>query len=186
MALKSWTKDKIKFAWKKLKEQFFSMPYKDPNDPRKTDNKRLQTDFEYRNTERGFVMLSISRRFKPSAIKYGGHIANGSMDKKEFWRLYMNHIIIMKEKFPESDGRLCKYCEKPFTFKTNLGTRGKGYQGRGTQNHNNFSIDRWDPNLTYQTNNIIFCCCGCNDRKKNSNLKDWENFIRVGKERIND
>ena len=186
MALKSWTKDKIKFAWKKLKEQFFSMPYKDPNDPRKTDARRVQKDYEYMNTERGFVTISISRRFKPSVVRYGGHMAHKSMDKKEFWRLYMNHIIIMKEKFPESDGRLCKYCEKPFTFKTNLGTRGKGYQGRGTQNHNNFSIDRWDPNLTYQTNNIVFCCCGCNDRKKNSNLKDWENFIRVGKERIND
>ena len=162
------------------------MPYKDPNDPRKTDARRVQKDYEYMNTERGFVTISISRRFKPSVVRYGGHMAHKSMDKKEFWRLYMNHIIIMKEKFPESDGRLCKYCEKPFTFKTNLGTRGKGYQGRGTQNHNNFSIDRWDPNLTYQTNNIVFCCCGCNDRKKNSNLKDWENFIRVGKERIND
>ena len=163
------------------------MPYKDPNDPRKTDARRVQKDYEYMNTERGFVTISISRRFKPSVVvRRGGHVVHESVDKKEFWRLYMNHIIIMKEKFPESDGRLCKYCEKPFTFKTNLGTRGKGYQGRGTQNHNNFSIDRWDPNLTYQTNNIVFCCCGCNDRKKNSNLKDWENFIRVGKERIND
>ena len=162
------------------------MAYKDPNDPRKTNAARLLKDNEYANTERGFVMQSISRRFLPSVLKYGGHVVHESLDKKEFWRLYMNHIIIMKEKFPESDGRLCKYCEKPFTFKTNLGTRGKGYQGRGTQNHNNFSIDRWDPNLTYQTNNIIFCCCGCNDRKKNSDLKDWENFIRVGKERIND
>ena len=163
------------------------MSYKDPNDPRKTNAARLLKDNEYANTERGFVTLSISRRFLPSVVvRRGGHVVHESVDKKEFWRLYMNHIIIMKEKFPESDGRLCKYCEKPFTFKTNLGTRGKGYQGRGTQNHNNFSIDRWDPNLTYQTNNIIFCCCGCNDRKKNSDLKDWENFIRVGKERIND
>ena len=94
----------------------------------------------------------------------------------------MNHIIIMKEKFPKTDGRLCRYCEKPFTFVTKRGTRGKGYQGRGTQNHNNFSIDRWDPKLTYQSNNIIFCCGGCNDRKKNSTPDDWKNFIRVGKE----
>jgi hypothetical protein len=122
------------------------MPYKDPNDPRKTDNKRLQTDFEYMNTERGFVMSSIARRFKPSVIKYGGHIADESMDKKEFWRLYMNHIIMMKEKFPDSDGRLCRYCEKPFTFVTKMGTRGFGYQGRSTQNHSNFSIDRKEVN----------------------------------------
>ena len=142
------------------------MAYKDPNDPRKTDAKRLQKDYEYMNTERGFVILSIARRFKPSARKYGGHMADKSMDKKEFWRLYMNHIIIMKEKFPDSDGRLCRYCEQPFTFVTKMGTRGKGYQGRGPQNFNNFSIDRLDPRLTYQNNNIVFCCTGCNDRKK--------------------
>jgi len=151
------------------------MPYKDPNDLR-----RVHKDYEYMNTERGFVMNSITRRFKPSTKKYGGHLADESMDKKEFWRLYMNHIIIMKEKFPDSDGRLCRYCEKPFTFVTKMGTRGKGYLGRSTQNHNNFSIDRWDPRLTYQSNNIIFCCGGCNDRKKNSTPDDWKNFIRIG------
>ena len=162
------------------------MPYKDPNDPRINGPRRIQKDFEYANSERGFVTACIARRFKPSAKKYGGHIANESMDKKEFWRLYMNHIIIMKEKFPDSDGRLCRYCEQPFTFKTNVRTRGKGYQGRGTQNPNNFSIDRLDPRLTYQNNNIVFCCTGCNDRKKNSTPDDWRNFIRVEKELIND
>src|SRR5210317_464116 len=158
------------------------MPYKDPNDPRINGPRRIQKDFEYANSERGFVMNSIARRFKPSARKYGGHLADESMDKKEFWRLYMNHIIIMKEKFPDSDGRLCRYCEKPFTFVTKMGTRGKGYLGRSTQNHNNFSIDRWDPRLTYQSNNIIFCCGGCNDRKKNSTPDDWKNFIKIGME----
>ena len=153
------------------------MGYKNPSDLR-----RVQKDYEYMNTERGFVMNSITRRFKPSVIKYGGHIADESMDKKEFWRLYMNHIIMMKEKFPDSDGRLCRYCEKPFTFVTKMGTRGKGYQGRSTQNPNNFSIDRCDPRLTYQSNNIIFCCGGCNDRKKNSTPDDWKNFIRIGME----
>ena len=161
------------------------MAYKNPNDP-KVLKKRAETDFAYMNSERGFVTLSIARRFKPSVRKYGGHIAHDSIDKKEFWRLYMNHIIIMKEKFPNSDGRLCRYCEQPFTFVTKLGTRGKGYQGRGPQNHRNFSIDRFDPRLTYKQNNIIFCCFGCNDRKKNSTPDDWKNFIRVGKELIND
>ena len=162
------------------------MAYKDPKDPRKTDARRIQKDFEYANTERGFVTLSIARRFKPSARKYGGHIADNSMDKKEVWGLYMNHIILMKEKFPDSDGRLCRYCEQPFTFVTKMGTRGKGYQGRGPQNHTNFSIDRLDPRLTYQNNNIVFCCFGCNDRKKNSTPDDWRNFIRVEKELKND
>ena len=161
------------------------MAYKNPNNP-DVLKRRAESDYEYMNSERGFVTLSIARRFKPSTRKYGGHTAHESMDKKEFWRLYMNHIIIMKEKFPNSDGRLCRYCEQPFTFVTKLGTRGKGYQGRGPQNHRNFSIDRFDPRLTYKQNNIIFCCFGCNDRKKNSTPDDWKNFIRVGKELMND
>src|SRR5210317_258505 len=127
------------------------MGYKNPNDSR-----RVQKDYEYMNTERGFVMNSITRRFKPSVIKYGGHVADESMDKKEFWRLYMNHIILMKEKFKDSDGRLCRYCEQPFTFETRMGTRGKGQpKNRATQNYTNFSIDRFDPRLTYQNNNIV-------------------------------
>ena len=162
------------------------MAYKNPNDP-EVLKKRAEADFAYMNTERGFVMSCIARRFKPSAEKYGGHVADESMDKKEFWRLYMNHIIFMKEKFPDSDGRLCRYCEKPFTFETKMGTRGKGLNpNRGTQNYNNFSIDRYDPRLTYQSNNIIFCCFGCNDRKHNSNPDDWKNYLRIGKELIND
>ena len=116
------------------------MAYKNPNDER-----RVQKDFEYMNSERGYVGRAIGGKLKPSYGKYGGHRPDKSMDKKEFWRLYMNHIIDMKQKFPNSDGRICRYCEKPFTFKARRGTRGKGYQGRGGQITTNFSIDRWDP-----------------------------------------
>ena len=142
------------------------MAYKNPNNP-DVLKRRAESDYEYMNSERGFVTLSIARRFKPSARKYGGHMADKSMDKKEFWRLYMNHIILMKEKFPESDGRICRYCEQPFTFKARRGTRGFGYQGRKGQIPTNFSIDRWDPRLTYMASNIIFCCVNCNDKKRN-------------------
>ena len=162
------------------------MAYKNPNDP-EVLKKRAEVDFAYMNTERGFIVACIARKFKPSAKKYGGHLAADHMDKKEFWRLYMNHIILMKEKFPDSDGRLCRYCEQPFTFETRMGVRGKGQpSNRATQNYTNFSIDRFDPRLTYQNNNIVFCCFGCNDRKKNSTPDDWRNFIRVEKELKND
>ena len=157
------------------------MAYKDPYDPRK-----LTIDYVYLNTERGFVTRMISNRFKPSHGKYGGHKPDPSIDKMEMWRIYMNHIIIMKEKFPNTDGRICIYCEQPFTFIARMGTRGKGYQGRKGQHKTNVSIDRWDPRLTYQDNNIVFCCVNCNDKKRNSNPEDWKNYQRVGKERIND
>jgi hypothetical protein len=162
------------------------MAYKNPNDP-EVLKRRAEIDFAYMNSERGFIVACIARKFKPSAKKYGGHLAADHMDKKEFWRLYMNHIILMKEKFPDSDGRLCRYCEQPFTFETKMGVRGRGQpSNRATQNYTNFSIDRFDPRLTYQNNNIVFCCVGCNDRKHNSNPDDWENYLRIGKELIND
>ena len=63
-----------------------------------------------------------------------------------------------------------------------MGTRGEGYQGRKTQTYSNVSIDRFDPRLSYNIDNIVFCCVGCNDRKRNSNPNDWKNFIRVGRE----
>ena len=157
------------------------MAYKNPNDER-----RVQKDFEYMNSERGYVGRAIGGKLKPSYRTYGGHKPDPSMDKKEFWRLYMNHIINMKHKFPGSDGRICRYCEQPFTFKARRGTRGFGYLGRKGQIPTNFSIDRWDPRLTYMASNIIFCCVNCNDKKRNSNPDDWKNFLRVGKEFIND
>ncbi len=153
------------------------MAYKNPNDER-----RVQKDFEYMNSERGYVGRAIGGKLKPSYRTYGGHKPDPSMDKKEFWRLYMNHIINMKHKFPGSDGRICRYCEQPFTFKARRGTRGFGYQGRKGQIPTNFSIDRWDPRLTYMASNIIFCCVNCNDKKRNSNPDDWKNFLRVGEE----
>ena len=151
------------------------MGYKNPHDER-----RIDKDFAYMNSERGYVTRTISAKFKPSYIKYGGHTP--TIDKKEFWRLYMNHIINMKEKFPNSDGRICRYCEQPFTFKVRRGTRGKGYQGRKGQTTTNFSIDRYDPRLTYMTDNIVFCCVACNDKKRDSNPSDWLNYLRVGLE----
>ena len=132
------------------------MGYKNPHDPR-----RLVKDFNYMNTERGYVTRMISTKFKPSYVKYGGHIPAPSID-------------------------ICAYCEQPFTFITRMGTRGKGYQGRKGQHKTNVSIDRWDPRLTYQANNIIFSCVDCNDKKRNSNPNDWVNYIRVGKEKIDD
>lgn len=63
-----------------------------------------------------------------------------------------------------------------------MGTRGKGYQGRKGQIKTNFSVDRYDPRLTYRTDNIIFCCVSCNDKKRDSNPDDWKNYLRVGGE----
>ena len=66
------------------------MPYKDPKHPN-----RAISDWKYRNTERGFVMKVITSKFRPSSTKW-----RPTIDKKEMWRSYMNHIADMKRNFP--------------------------------------------------------------------------------------
>ena len=66
------------------------MGYKNPYDER-----RIDKDFAYMNSERGYITRAISGKFKPSYGKSGGHVP--ALDKKEIWRLYMNHLINMKE-----------------------------------------------------------------------------------------
>jgi len=148
------------------------MPYKNFNDKR-----RLLIDYKYENSERGFLIRLISNKFNKKQKDW-----KPSIDRQEFWLQYLNHKESMQHKFKNSDGCICRYCEKPFTFIRKMGTRGGGYQGRKTQTYSNVSIDRFDPRLSYNIDNIVFCCVGCNDRKRNSNPNDWKNFIRVGRE----
>ena len=149
------------------------MPYKNPNDPR-----RVQKDYEYDNSERGFILRNITSKYTKSRnTKWIPEIT-----KQDFWQLYMNHIQIMKEKFPKTNGRICSYCLKEYSFMRRLGTRGKGHTGQKSQVQTNFSIDRYDSRLTYKYNNVVFCCVGCNQRKRDSNPNDWKNYIRVGRE----
>ena len=150
------------------------MPYKDPNDPR-----RIKSDHAYGNSERGFVLRNISNKYSPSrlSLKWAPEIL-----KKDFWQLYMNHIQVMKERFPKTNGRLCSYCLKAYTFIRRIGSRGQGYRSSRGQIITNFSIDRFDSRLTYKYNNVVFCCVGCNERKRDSLPNDWKNYIRVGGE----
>lgn len=91
----------------------------------------------------------------------------------------MNYTIIMKEKYPQTNGYICCYCKHPWSFYTHYKTRGKGLKKRSKltpETEHNFSIDRWDPTITYTYDNIRFCCLGCNNRKSSSTPLDWENF----------
>ena len=97
----------------------------------------------------------------------------------------MNHIARMKKKFPESNGRLCFFCKKPWTYirRPSNGT-GRKEQVIAT----NFSMDRFDCEQTYKKGNIVCCCFACNDRKGSSTPADWKIFIERKKElkRINE
>ena len=127
---------------------------------------------------------------RPSYQQKRPHAARKcAVSKMVFYQLFMNHIISMKEKFPESDGRLCRYCEAPLTFiayrertreerKLRLNFAKKARAKVDT----NLSVDRLNPLIDYTANNIIFCCGGCNRRKNDVTPADVLNIMRVYQE----
>ena len=111
------------------------------------------------------------------------------VSKLVFYQLFMNHIIMMKEKFPCSDGRLCRYCEKPLTFvpyreRTRKEKRLRLNFAKKVRRKvdTNLSVDRLNPLIDYTAANIIFCCGGCNRRKNDVSPADVLNIMRVYQE----
>ena len=140
-----------------------------------------QTDIQYLNSERGKIMEvinSIFLRYKHKKDRQ--KVWYPEVDKKELWLIVMNHIAYMKQKFPKSKGRLCFFCEKPWTY---IRRKSKtGVRKLGSVVYTNFSIDRFDCEKTYKKGNIVCCCFACNSRKGSSTKADWRMFIKREKE----
>ena len=147
---------------------------------KKFPRKAERADFKYQNSERGFIVTYLSNLYKPSRIKHRKKVWMPSITKEEMWAELYLHIQHMKELYPRSTGRLCRYCHEPWTYLVRKKQRGpKKPNIRGTQLSTNFAIDRFNSKQTYIKGNIIFCCSECNDRKHDSRLSDWKNFLRV-------
>ena len=145
----------------------------------KLREKQDQTDSLYLNSERGKIMEvinSIFLRYKHKKDRQ--KVWYPEVDKKELWLIIMNHIAHMKQKFPKSNGRLCFFCEKPWTYIR----KKRGVRKLGSVVVTNFSIDRFDCEQTYKKGNIVCCCFACNARKGSSTKADWRTFIKKEKE----
>ena len=145
---------------------------------RKSDRGKAVTlarAIDYDNSEHGFITNCISSMFKPSSCKKRGLWP--AITREGVWGELKKHRLDMINKYPESDGNLCVYCEKPWTYKRSRGV------GKRIKYRTNFSIDRIDNNQTYQVNNLAFCCADCNDNKKSATLELMENVLRVAKEK---
>jgi len=103
------------------------------------------------------------------------------ISRKGVWQIILNHVCIMKEKFPGSDGRLCFYCHQPWTYIRGK-TDGSGKKGPNIYTLTNFSLDRFDCRFTYKNGNIVCCCLGCNNRKGSSIPGDWPMFMEAENE----
>jgi len=150
----------------------------------KNPERAAENDFIYNNKERGFIITSIGTIFKPSKGKTRKKRWLPHITRQEIWEDLALHIEFMKNLYPKSDGRLCRYCHQPWTYLTRK-KRAGGLKPRkrGSTHTTNFAIDRFDAEFTYLPDNIVFCCSACNDRKHDSTADDWKNFTRVLKER---
>ena len=147
------------------------------------------SNHKYINTETGFqkdVINGIFSRGKRDQSKTKRTIWVPNITKERIYELLLIHYEVMRGVYRGTDGRLCDYCKKPWTYIRKLGTRNKGRQVRGQTIETNFSIDRLDTTKTYEEDNIIFCCSGCNNRKNQVRIQDMINIMNVWMERNSD
>jgi len=142
----------------------------------------------YNTSEKGFITKVIGRMFKPSQIRsrFGGPDRIPECNRQDVWELLFIHVEKMKLEVPGSDGRICKYCLQPWTYKANVGERGTGYKKRKTSFWTNFSIDRLYAEQTYKVGNIVFCCSKCNAIKNATTKKDWIRYLEIAEEMENE
>jgi len=134
---------------------------------------KREMENKYVNTEDGFVTRMIGSIFSRSK-QYKGNRSTGwlpRITREGVKELYKEHV--------KRHGKTCTYCGKEFTFTRDY----SGVKKKVKQNFNNCSIDRWDPNVTYQRGNIVFCCWGCNAKKSRSDKNDWINILK-GRKKI--
>ena len=153
------------------------MPYANKN-----NYKISESNFKYDNSQKGFIITKMGQIFKPSSFKLrpGRNCVWKPKISREDLKLKLsNHVLNMAQDYPETDGYICSYCKSPFTYITNRRSSGPITMKRSKSDPakiHNFSIDRWDPTVTYTYENIRFCCLGCNNRKSSSTPNDWQNF----------
>ena len=153
------------------------MPYANKNDSRKADR-----EYAYNNSQRGFIITKMGQIFKPSNSKLRpgrNCVWKPEISREDLKLKLSNHVLNMAKDYPETDGYICSYCKSPFTYITNRRSAGPIVMKRSKSDPakiHNFSIDRWDPTVTYTYENIRFCCLGCNNRKSSSTPNDWQNF----------
>jgi hypothetical protein len=132
----------------------------------------------YRQSEKGFFQEmwdNIKRGCnKDSAYhKYNNRIVkinNGIRGR--------DHLLELWEKQKKLlGGAYCIYTGIDLTTKKSNG------QGHGDKTKTNISIDRIDPNLPYQEDNIVFCSWEFNERKGAVSPEDCKKILKVHEDR---
>ena len=135
-------------------------------------------DEKYLRSEKGFfneMWNGIKNRCDKNSYYHRNsnrtlHINNGIRGR--------DHLLELWEKQKKFlDGPYCIYTGVKLTTKR---SNGKGYRGR---TKTNISIDRIDPNLPYQEDNIVFCSWEFNNTKGSVSPEDCKKILKVWEER---
>ena len=136
-----------------------------------------KSDEQWLRTESGFfseIWNTMKKRCSPEHMKKYApnrkvHINNGIKGR--------NHLLELWEKQKKLlGGPYCIYTGVELTTKKSNG------QGRGARIKTNISIDRIDPTLPYQEDNIVFCSWEFNNRKNNVTPDDCKRILEVYEE----
>ena len=140
---------------------------------KKNNKERVDdSDYLYNTSESGFIKNTITTVF----TNRRGKIVK--ITKPEIYEELLLHIERKKLEFVDTDGRLCDYCDQPWTYiRRHPNIDKKEY----IKNPYNFSIDRLDNDVTYQKGNIIFCHSLCNDIKHSVTIKMCERILKLYK-----
>ena len=129
------------------------MPYRFKKDKEKWDEVWLQTEEGFFST----LWSTMKKRCSPRYMKKQSpnrkiQVNNGIKSKTHLLELWEKQKKLL-------GGPYCIYTGVKLTTERN---NGKGYVGR---TNTNISIDRIDPNLPYQEDNIVFCSWEFNNTK---------------------
>jgi len=137
-------------------------------------------DEQWLRTEKGFfseIWNTMKKRCSPEHMKkYAPNrkvqVNNGIRGKY--------HLLEMWEKQKRLLGG--PYCIYTGVELTTIRFRGRGHSGHGGTK-TNISMDRIDPNLPYQEDNIVFCSWEFNDKKGAVSPEDCKKILKVHEER---
>ena len=166
---------------------------------KKNHKQKMLKNYKYISIKENLIQDAIKKRYRYSNVDKQQNLLAGNKEwrkiyiptltQEEFYNEYLIHVQNMKQKFPESNGDICRYCEKPYTFlrsKPQFDEKGKKIKKKRNHFPTNFSIDRFYNEKTYCKGNIIFCCKQCNNYKNASTKKMWLKLLEIDKELQNE
>ena len=135
----------------------------------------------YRQSEKGFFqeMWNTVKKSCDENSSFYRHNGNRAVKINNGIRGRDHLLELWKKQVERLGGPFCIYTGIELTMEK---SNGRGHRGK---TKTNISIDRIDPTLPYQEDNIVFCSWGFNSKKNNITIDDCKKILKVWKEKRN-